>query len=445
MTKTKLRSLSAKLLIAGCVLAVFSISLTTASLQSAFNEGFEVGGKKGYAAANVTFGTGSWFLDDALTGSLANDRKEGSFSVRVRNKGVVRMAFDRAGAGTVSIQHAVYGSDGSSTWELWSSIDNGGTWTQVGRSVTSDSTAFRTASFAVNSGKPIRFEIRKTSGEANRLNFDNIQISNFGSQPTAKQPVARGSRSQTSTSSSASTAGEHLTMGNPSNADPNTAHATNYLMEKPQYAESYNRDRGEANWVSWHLDAGWLGDAPRQNDFRPDSTLPLGWYQVQAKDYAGSGFDRGHMSPSADRTVTISANSATFLMTNMIPQLPANNQGPWGRLEGYCRGLVSLGNELYIVSGGLGLQSYIANGRVAVPARTWKVIIILPNGNDDVARVNKATRTIAVVMPNAGPLNSDWRAYRVSVDRVEELTGFDFFSNVSSEVQTVIEERVDNQ
>src|SRR4029453_13965101 len=114
------------------------------------------------------------------------------------------------------------------------------------------------------------------------------------------------------------------------------------------------------------LDAGWLGDAPRQNDFRPDSTLPLGWYQVQAKDYAGSGFDRGHMSPSGDRTVTISANSATFLMTNMIPQLPASNQGPWARLEGYCRSLVSLGNELYIVSGGQGLQSYIANGRVAV-------------------------------------------------------------------------------
>jgi len=445
MSKTKLRSLSAKLLIAGCVLAVLTVSLTTASLQSSFNEGFEAGGKKGYAAGNVTFGTGTWFLDDALTGSLANDRKDGSFSVRVRNKGVVRMAFDRAGAGTVSIQHAVFGSDGSSTWELWSSTDNGVTWTKVGRAVTSDSTAFKTASFAVNSGKPIRFEIRKTSGEANRLNFDNIQISNSGLQTSARQSATQRSRSQTSTSSSTTAAGEHLIMGNPSNADPGTGHSTNYLMEKPQYAESYNRDRGEANWVSWHLDTGWLGDAPRQNDFRPDSTLPLGWYQVQAKDYAGSGFDRGHMSPSGDRTVTISANSATFLMTNMIPQLPASNQGPWARLEGYCRSLVSQGNELYIVSGGQGLQSYIANGRVAVPAQTWKVIIILPNGTDDVARVNETTRTIAVIMPNSGVINSDWRTYRVSVDKVEELTGFDFFSNVSSEVQTAIERRIDMQ
>jgi endonuclease G len=327
---------------------------------------------------------------------------------------------------------------------LWASTDSGGTWTQVGRAVTSDSRTFKTASFAVNSGKPIRFEIRKTSGEANRLNFDNIQISNSGLQTSVRQPAIQSSRSQTTTSSS-TTAGEHLIMGNPSNADPGTAHATNYLMEKPQYAESYNRERGEANWVSWHLDAGWLGDAPRQNDFRPDATLPLGWYQVQAKDYAGSGFDRGHMSPSGDRTVTVSANSATFLMTNMLPQLPASNQGPWARLEGYCRGLVALGNELYIVSGGQGLQSYIANGRVAVPAQTWKVIIILPNGTDDVARVNDTTRTIAVIMPNSGAINSEWRSYRVSVDKVEELTGFDFFSNVSPDVQTAIERRIDTQ
>lgn len=234
-------------------------------------------------------------------------------------------------------------------------------------------------------------------------------------------------------------------MGNPSNATTNVGQPLNYLMEKPQYALSYNRDNGEANWVSWHLDSSWLGSAPRQNDFRNDTTLPAGWYQVQATDYSGSGFDRGHMCPSADRTITVAANSATFLMTNMIPQLPANNQGVWANLESYARTLVSSGNELYIISGGQGLQYFIANGHVAVPAQTWKVIIVLTNGTNDVGRVTTTTRTIAVVIPNSGSINSDWRTYRVSVDQVEAITGFDFFSSVPPSIQNVIEATVDNQ
>ncbi|PYS89332.1 MAG: hypothetical protein DMF64_18025, partial [Acidobacteria bacterium] len=84
---------------------------------------------------------------------------------------------------------------------------------------------------------------------------------------------------------------EHLTMGNPSNAVVDVNVPLNYLLDKPQYAVSYNRDRGTPNWVSWHLDPSWLGSAPRQNDFRNDPSLPAGWYQVQSTDYSGSGFD----------------------------------------------------------------------------------------------------------------------------------------------------------
>lgn len=56
-----------------------------------------------------------------------------------------------------------------------------------------------------------------------------------------------------------------------------------------------------------------------------------------------------------------------------------------------------------------------------------------------------STRTIAVVIPNSGTINSDWRTYRVSVDQVEAITGYDFFSNVPSAIQNVIEGVVDNQ
>lgn len=431
MRKSKYVGLTTKLLAVGCALFVLTITFTTARMQAAFNEGFENGGKTAYAAANVALGTGSWFMDDALTGNLSGDKKTGAFSARVRNVGSVRMNFNKSGAGTVSIQHAEYGTDGSSTWQLWSSTDSGSTWTQVGSTVTTSAATLQTATFTVNDANAIRFEIRKVSGGANRINFDNVQISNFASPtPTPTPPP---------------TSSEHLTMGNPSNAVTSVGQPLNYLMEKSQYAMSYNRDNGEANWVSWHLDNSWLGSAARQDDFRNDTTLPAGWYQVQATDYSGSGFDRGHMCPSADRTITVAANSATFLMTNMIPQLPANNQGVWANLESYCRTLVSQGNELYIVSGGQGLQYFIANGHVAVPAQTWKVIIVIANGTNDVGRVTTTTRTIAVVMPNSGSIGTDWRAYRVSVNQVEAITGFDFFSNVPPSIQNVIEATVDNQ
>ncbi|HEU4510364.1 MAG TPA: DNA/RNA non-specific endonuclease [Pyrinomonadaceae bacterium] len=428
MKKLRLGFVSKTVLACSAALIVLTISLTTAT-TAPLSEGFEAGGKTSYAGANVTLGTGSWFMNDALTGNLSTDRKTGAFSARIRNTGVVRMNFNKAGAGTVSMQHAVFGTDGSSTWQLWSSTNNGSTWTQVGPTVTTSSTTLQTANFTVNNGNAIRFEIRKASGGANRINIDNIQIGDFSSPTPTPTP----------------TPSEHLTMGNPSNAVTDVLQPNNYLMDKPQYSLSYSRDNGGPNWVSWHLDSSWLGSAPRQDDFRADTTLPAGWYRVQATDYSGSGFDRGHMCPSADRTVTITANSSTFLMTNMIPQLPANNQGVWANLESYSRTLVSQGNELYIISGGHGLQHFIANGHVAVPAQTWKVIIVLPVGNNDVSRVTTSTRTIAVVVPNSGSINSDWRTYRVSVDQVEAITGFDFFSNVSSGIQAVIEGTVDNQ
>jgi endonuclease G len=411
-------------------LIALTISMTTASMAT-LSEGFEAGGKTAYAAANVTLGTGSWFMSEALTGNLSTDRKTGSYSARIRDTGLMHMNFNKTGAGTISIQHAVFGTDGPSTWQLWSSINNGTSWAQVGSTVTTSSTSLQTATFTVNNGNAIRFEIRKVSGGANRINIDNVQIGDFAvPTPTPTPPPAGG---------------EHLTMGNPSNAVFSVSEPNNYLMEKTQYAMSYSRDNGGPNWVSWHLDNSWLGSTPRQDDFRADTTLPAGWYRVQSTDFSGTGFDRGHMCPSADRTSTVSANSSTFLMSNMIPQLPANNQGPWASLESYGRTLVSQGNELYIISGGQGLQFFIANGHVAVPAQTWKVIIVLPAGSNDVSRVTTSTRTIAVVLPNSGSINSDWRTYRVSVDQVEAITGFDFFSNVSSGIQAVIEGQVDNQ
>ena len=244
----------------------------------------------------------------------------------------------------------------------------------------------------------------------------------------------------------------HLTMGNPSGATMDISYPFNYLMVKPQYALSYHRDKGTPNWVSWHLDKSWIGSTPRQDDFRSDVSLPSGWYRVQATDYSNSGFDRGHNAPSADRTKTVEDNAATFLMTNMIPQAPENNQQTWANLESYCRRLAQEGNELYIImgnygtggTGSLGFKTTIANDKVTVPSRIWKVIVILPQGEDDAARVTLTTRVITVDTANNSNISSSWGTYRTSVDAIESATGYNLLSNVTEGIQGVIESKIDN-
>jgi DNA/RNA endonuclease G (NUC1) len=245
----------------------------------------------------------------------------------------------------------------------------------------------------------------------------------------------------------------HLTMGNPSDAAADLFTPNNYLMVKPELTLSYNRDRGTPNWVSWHLADEWIGTLERNDTFRPDPQVPAEWYRVTQLDYQASGFDRGHMVPNADRdpATSMPINQATFLMTNMIPQSPDNNQGPWANMENYLRTLLPA-NELYIVAGGSGtggtgsngFTNTIANGKVTVPAQTWKVVLVLPKASgDDTNRVTADARTIAVIMPNVQGIrtsnSSDWLSYLTTVDAVEALTGYDFFENVPDAIENAIE------
>ncbi len=241
----------------------------------------------------------------------------------------------------------------------------------------------------------------------------------------------------------------HLTMGNPNGATADTNQPDNYLMEKPEYSLSYNRDKGVPNWVSWHLANEWVGSLARVDTFRPDPAVPSDWYRVLHTDYVNSGFDRGHMVPNADRDpeTSIPINQATFLMSNIIPQAPDNNQGPWANMENALRAFLPA-NELYIVAGGAGTggagsngpATTIANGHVTVPSATWKVVLVLPKGEDDISRVSCATQTIAVIMPNIqGIRNVDWHTYITTVDAVEALTGYDFFSNLPDPVERCVE------
>jgi endonuclease G len=239
------------------------------------------------------------------------------------------------------------------------------------------------------------------------------------------------------------TAETNLALGNPSNAKASTDSPNNYLIEGAPYALSYDRDKGTPNWVSWHIDSTDLGSVPRNDEFKPDNSLPEGWYRVQPKDYTKSGFDRGHMTPAADRSSNFEENSTSFTMTNIVPQAPNNNRKTWSNLEEYTRELVRQGNEVYVISGGYGSKGTLADGKINIPERTWKVIVVLPNGESDLERITENTRVIAVDVPNSDDVNEDWSTYRTSVDAIEKATGYDFLSNVSTVIQNAIEAKVD--
>ena len=202
------------------------------------------------------------------------------------------------------------------------------------------------------------------------------------------------------------------------------------------------------------MSTAWKGDTERQNDFRPDPNLPQSWYEVTPRDYASTGFDRGHLCPSSDRDGSLEDNEETFFMTNMTPQAPEHNRGIWKSLEEYERTLTLQGNEMYIIAGPLGQGGTGANGfsktigkndNITVPASLWKIIVVLPIGQNDAERVNENTRIIAVNIPNDNGIGTtSWKKYRLSVDELERLTGYDFLSNVSIDIQAIIESRIDN-
>lgn len=411
-------------------------------------EDFESGSKSSYATGDVTLTTGSWSLNDALIGSTSADIKAGTKSVRIRNNGILGMNFKVSSPSTVSVKHAIYGTDNASTWQLWVSSDNGSTYSQVGATITTSSSQLATATFAVTKTGNLTFEIRKVSGGTARINIDDVSFSTGGGTP----PTDPGTDPGTGTPGN-TTYNNNLLLGNPTNAQPSINSTANYLMDQTYFTESYNRDKGTPNWVSWHISSADLGSASRSDNFRADINLPSGWYGVSNTSYSGSGFDRGHNCPSGDRTSNSTANSATFLMTNMIPQAPKNNQQTWATLENYVRSLVTAGNEVYVVmgsygSGGTGSNGYqttIDGGKVNVPSRVWKVIVVIPNGNNDLSRITTSTRVIAVDTPNdQSTVNADWKQYLTTVKSIETAAGVNIMSNVSQSIQTVLENRTDS-
>lgn len=441
---------------------LFSTPSVAETPQYTITEDFETGKKANYTEADVQLITGAWHIKNGLLGDKESDVKNGLQSARIRS-GFIVMNFDLAGIKQISIKHAKYGNDANSKWQLYFSVDSGITYMPIGATIHETDTVFKTDSFAFNISKKVRFKIVK-KGSA-RINIDDITFKGTGDAgivigiPEVQQPdtvkVPSGTKRGVTIGKDAPPAigdNSNMLFGNPSGAQSVMAMADNYLMDMGYYIESYNNTKAGPNWVSWHLDATNInGTSERLNNFAAFNGLPNNWFAVKNNSYSYNtyGFDRGHNCPSADRSSSVNANSSTFLMTNMIPQAPNNNQETWGNFEDYLRSLALQGNEVYIImgsygSGGTGAKGYFSsitsgNYKINVPAYIWKVALVIPSGNNDISRVGGSTRIIAINTPNKNDVNKDWKLYQVSVRTVETATGYNLLSNLPQHIQDALE------
>jgi endonuclease G len=172
-------------------------------------------------------------------------------------------------------------------------------------------------------------------------------------------------------------------------------------------------------WSAQRLDAAALSAAravAREDAFRADARLPPG-ERAEPADYARSGFDRGHMAPAADMP-SVSAQAESFLLSNMVPQVPAHNRGLWARIEAATRGLAARTGRLYVLTGIASLEERPAfvGGRVLVPSHVFKAVFDPGSGG---AGVWWSPNTAA-------------EAYEViSLDELEARTGLRIFPTVA--------------
>ncbi|MBL4624333.1 MAG: DNA/RNA non-specific endonuclease [Flavobacteriales bacterium] len=211
------------------------------------------------------------------------------------------------------------------------------------------------------------------------------------------------------------------------------------IAEHKAMVLGYDEKHEQARWVS-HIIIPDVenGNVSRTNDFREDPLITTGT-AVKA-DYWYSGYDRGHLAPSADFRWSQEALSESYFYSNMAPQLPELNRERWAELENLLRDYVIANKEqIYVVTGGVlsdelrVMQNEGRKNEVGIPNLFYKVI--LDYSGDE-------KRGIAFLLPNKS-CRSPLLMYAVSIDSVETLTGLDFFNLLSEEEQNKLESTIE--
>ncbi len=225
---------------------------------------------------------------------------------------------------------------------------------------------------------------------------------------------------------------EPLTFSNPIELPAYTG--KDLIIKHTVYTLSFNKETSLANWVAWSLTSDRSdGSYSRTDDYRADESLP-NKYRVDEMAYKGSGYDRGHMCPAGDNKWSYQAMSESFLMSNMCPQAPKLNQVWWDNLEKAERRWASQEGCVYICCGPIfdnrNEVRYIGElFKVRVPDAFFKVVISLRNGKEKGIGFYYRNNDLRQTMESAA----------LSIDQVEEMTGYDFFAELPDEIEDCIE------
>jgi len=193
---------------------------------------------------------------------------------------------------------------------------------------------------------------------------------------------------------------------------------------RTNYAVHYRYDTRTAEYIVEHVTKESVtGPAKRKDDFRADPEIKKE-HQSLLSDYNGNPYDRGHLAPAGDNTQNTKVMSESFLLSNMVPQVPNNNRGIWKQLETFVREWTLKGLDIYVVSGTIYSRNSktIGDNKVGVPDKIWKVIIDKNTGE-----------SIAFIFPNTALPVGDLLKYAVSVKQVEDATAIKFMPGLTDE------------
>lgn len=195
----------------------------------------------------------------------------------------------------------------------------------------------------------------------------------------------------------------------------------------------YSEKHEQAAWVAYQLlGANTYESLARSNRFTSDPKVKTGTATTQ--DYLKSGFDRGHLAPAADFTWSAEAMNESFYYSNMSPQLPGFNRGIWKRLETQVRNWSRIDSCIYIVTGPIlenNLET-IGPNLVSVPKYYYKVVVDY---------YSKSPKGIGFVIPNESS-SSSLMDYVKPIEEIEQLTGINFFPQLSIEEVQILEKQI---
>lgn len=184
------------------------------------------------------------------------------------------------------------------------------------------------------------------------------------------------------------------------------------------YALEHDNTAKIPKWVAWTVTPDHaIGCAERVDAFAADQSLPSAG-RAEPKDYAGTGYDKGHLANNADLSWDSDVARESFYMSNMSPQLPALNRGTWKDLEASTRAWVYQTKHSHTIYAGniyTASSKTIGASKVVVPETLFKIV------TDNETKVS-----YAYIMPNKSDVKSDYDNYQTTVFEVERASGMLF-------------------